>query len=193
MVHTRATEDAALDIPERSAGHGHGRGQAPHGNPPPPPPLYPPVSTKPLLAMQNDLMSVLVQNEACHGVEHRQHHHHQDMNMSYSDFLVSHPLIFSRAKDPLEADDWLRTTKLKFSLLHCTEYQKTLYAAQQLRGLARAWWASYTIAQPADHHVPWDEFRVAFCGHHLSAGAMRRKPSEFLDLHQVNHSVYEYA
>jgi hypothetical protein len=28
-------------------------------------------------------------------------------------------------------------------LLHCTEYQKILYAVQQLRGIAGAWWASY--------------------------------------------------
>jgi hypothetical protein len=45
---------------------------------------------------------MLVQNEA-HlggGVELPQHHHHQDMNTSYSDFLVTHPLIFSGVKDP---------------------------------------------------------------------------------------------
>jgi uncharacterized membrane protein len=52
------------------------------------------------------------------------------MNTSYSEFLSNHPPLFSRAKDPLEADDWLRTTESKFGLLHCTEYQKTLYAAQ---------------------------------------------------------------
>jgi hypothetical protein len=50
--------------------------------------------------------------------------------MSYSEFLATHPPLFSGGKDPLEADDWLRTTKSKFSLLNCTEYQKTLYAAQ---------------------------------------------------------------
>jgi hypothetical protein len=74
-------------------------------------------------------MSVLVQNEARHGVEHPQHHRHQDMNTSYSDFLATHPLIFSRVKDPLEADDLMHTTESKFGLLHYTEYQKTLYAA----------------------------------------------------------------
>jgi hypothetical protein len=58
----------------------------------------------------------------------------KDMNTSYSDFLVTHPLVFSMAKDSLEADDWLRTTESKFGLLHCIEYQKTMYAAQQLRG-----------------------------------------------------------
>jgi hypothetical protein len=114
------------------------------------------------------------------------------MNTSYSEFLVTHPPLFSGGKDPLEADDWLRTTESKFSLLHCTEYQKTLYIAQQLRGLAGAWWASYTAALPADHHVSWGEFRTAFRGHHLSAGTMRRKLAEFLDLCQGNHSVCEY-
>jgi hypothetical protein len=29
MVHTRATEDVVLDIPEGSADHGHGHGKAP--------------------------------------------------------------------------------------------------------------------------------------------------------------------
>jgi hypothetical protein len=56
----------------------------------------------------------------------------------YLDFLVTHPPLFFGATDPLEADNWLRTTKSKFGLLHCIEYQKTLYAAQQLRGSAGA-------------------------------------------------------
>jgi hypothetical protein len=43
---------------------------------------------------------------------------------------VTHPPLFSGGKGPLEADDWLCTTKSKFGLLHCTEYQKTLYTAQ---------------------------------------------------------------
>jgi hypothetical protein len=115
------------------------------------------------------------------------------MNTSYSDFLVTHLSVFSGAKDPpLEADDWLRTTKSKFGLLHYTEYQKTLYAAQQLRGPAGAYWASYTAALPADHHVPWGEFRVAFRGHHLSTGTMRHKLFVFLDLRLGNHFMYEY-
>jgi hypothetical protein len=71
------------------------------------------------------------------GVERPHHHQHQDMNTSYYDFLVTHPPLFSRAKDSLEADDWLHTTESKFGLLHCTEYQKTLYAGQQLKGPTR--------------------------------------------------------
>jgi hypothetical protein len=63
------------------------------------------------------------------------------------------------------------------------EYQKTVYDTQQLRGLAGAWWASYTTTLPAGHQVPWDEFHAAFRGHHLSAGTMRHNLVDILDLH----------
>jgi hypothetical protein len=134
-----------------------------------------------------------MQNEAHRGVGHTQHYRQQDMNTSYSNFLATHPLVFAGAKYPLDADDWLHTTESKFCLLHCTEYQKTLYAAQQLRGPAGAQWASYTAALPADHHVAWDEIRVAFRGHHLSVGTVCRKLVEFVELRQGNRSMYEYT
>jgi hypothetical protein len=101
----------------------------PRGNAPPPPPRLP-VSLEQLLTAQNELVTLLMQNEACRGVERPQHPRHHDMNTSYSEFLVTHLPLFSRGKDLLEADDWLRTIKSKFSLLYCIEYQKTLYAAQ---------------------------------------------------------------
>jgi hypothetical protein len=68
-----------------------------------------------------------------HGAEQAQHSRRQDMNMSYSEFLSTHLPLFSGAKDPIEADDWLCTTESMFGLLHCIEYQKTLYVAQQLK------------------------------------------------------------
>jgi hypothetical protein len=106
------------------------------------------------------------------------HHQQQDLNTSYSEFLATHLPVFLGAKDPLDADDWVRTTESKFGLLHYTEYQKTSYATQQLRGPVGAWWASYTTALPADHH--------------LLASTMRHKLVEFLELHQGNHSTYMY-
>jgi hypothetical protein len=111
----------------------------------------------------------------------------------YSDFLATHQPIFDDATDPLEADSWLRTIESKIRLLHCTEYQKTLYTMQQLRGVAGAWWASYIATLPDDHHVPWDEFCTAFRAHHLSAGLLHSKLKEFLDLEQGNHSVLDYT
>jgi hypothetical protein len=52
------------------------------------------------------------------------------MKMSYSYFLATHPPIFSRAKNSLNANDWLHTTESKFGPLHYTEYQKTMYVTQ---------------------------------------------------------------
>jgi hypothetical protein len=185
MVHIRTSEDAILDIPEGSVGRGHG--QVPHSGAPPPPP----VSLEQLLATQNDLMRRLVENDERRGVE-RQQPRHQERDSSYSNFLAIHPPVFADATDPLEAGSWLRTTESKFGLLHCTGYQKTLYAAQQLRGVAGAWWASYIATLPDDHHVPWGEFRTVLCAHHLSADLLRSKLKEFLDLEQGNHSVFDY-
>jgi hypothetical protein len=67
MVRMRAVEEAALDIPEGSTGCGCGRGQTSHENAPPPPPR-PPVSLEQLLTTQNELMCLLIPNEARRGV-----------------------------------------------------------------------------------------------------------------------------
>jgi hypothetical protein len=68
-----------------------------------------------------------------------------------------------------------------------------MYVAQQRRGSARAWWASYIAALPADHHVPWDEFCTAFHTQHLYAGLLHTKLKLFLDLEQGNRSVFDYT
>jgi hypothetical protein len=189
MVRTRASEELTIDIPESSTACGHGR--APRDNAPPPPPR-PPVSVEQLLATQKGLMRRLVENNERHGAEHQQPQH-QERDSSYSYFLATHPSVFADETDPLEADSWLNTTKSKFGLLHYTEYQKTLYAAQQLKGLAGAWQSSYTDALPAHHHIRWDEFLTAFRAHHLSAVLLHCKLKEFLGLEQGNHSVFNYT
>jgi hypothetical protein len=61
--------------------------------------------------------------------------------------------MFTRADEPLEADDWLRTMEQKFDLIDCTEYHKPLFAAQQLRGAVGAWWRNHLTAQLAGHRV----------------------------------------
>jgi hypothetical protein len=55
-----------------------------HGGAPPPPPI----SLEQLLAMQNDLMRRLVENDEHHGAE-RQQPRHQERDSSYSDFLTT--------------------------------------------------------------------------------------------------------
>jgi hypothetical protein len=72
---------------------------------------------------------------------------------TYGDFAVTHPPLFTEAGEHLEADHWLQVMESKFRLLRCTEVQKTLFTAQQLRGDASAWWANYTTTRPANYQV----------------------------------------
>jgi hypothetical protein len=52
---------------------------------------------------------------------------------SYLDFSETRPPLFVKAKDPLEADEWIRVIEQKFGLLRCTETQK-LWLAIKLLG-----------------------------------------------------------
>jgi hypothetical protein len=61
----------------------------------------------------------------------------------YLDFSETHPPLFVKAEDPLEADEWVRVIEQKFGLIRCTKTQKPLFAAQQLRGPASTWWGNY--------------------------------------------------
>jgi hypothetical protein len=100
------------------------------------------VSLEQLLGTQNKLMRVPTENLMQREV--RSPHRQPRVETSYTEFLATHPLTFTEAIDPLEADNWLHIIESKFGLLHCTEIQKTLFTAQQLRGPASAWWANFT-------------------------------------------------
>jgi hypothetical protein len=70
---------------------------------------------------------------------------------SYMEFSETRPPLFVKAEDPLEADEWIRVMEQKFGLIRCTEIQKSLFAAQQLRGPASTWWGNFVAVQPARH------------------------------------------
>jgi hypothetical protein len=101
--------------------------------------------------------------------------------------------MFTKAIDPLEADNWFHIFESKFGLPHCTEIQKTLFMAQQLRGPMSGWWANFTATIQDGHQVPWAEFCMAFHGHHISTGLMALKLQELLHLQHGMSSVYEYS
>ena len=63
---------------------------------------------------------------------------HNRQEATYVDFTDTRPPVFTKADEPLEADDWLRTMEQKFDLIPCMEMQKPVFAAQQLRGAAGA-------------------------------------------------------
>src|SRR6266508_431590 len=81
----------------------------------------------------------------------------------------------------------------KFELLTCTETQKTLFVAHQLRGAAASWWATFLSMQPAGHQVPWTEFAAAFRAHQIPSSVMKIKLREFMALKQGSKTVREYV
>jgi hypothetical protein len=115
---------------------------------------------------------------------------------SYLDFLETRPPQFVKAEDPLKADEWVRFIEQKFGLIRCTETQKPLFAAQQLRGPASTWWGNYVAIQPLGHQVTWDEFKLAFREHYIPEGVLHMKQEEFMKLKQggdkFNH-LSQYA
>src|SRR6266540_4423836 len=81
----------------------------------------------------------------------------------------------------------------KFEMLVCTETQKTLFVAHQLRGAAASWWATYLAMQPTGRQVPWTEFSAAFRAYHIPPSMMTIKLREFLNLKQGSKTVREYV
>jgi hypothetical protein len=101
------------------------------------------------MARQTELFNQLVQaqmNQFHHPSRGRDEH----PSAGYQDFLSTQPPLFHKADEPLDADAWLRTIESKFALLSapCSDTNKALFAAQQLRGTARIWWDHYYAMQP---------------------------------------------
>jgi hypothetical protein len=163
-----------------------------NGNPPPPPSLAQAIAS--ILESrdeQTELLQQLIANSTRGGNGAR--NAPAPAPTIYSDFAATHPPLFTEAVEPLETDHWIRVMQSKFRLLHCTEVQKTLFAAQQLQGDASAWWANYTATRPADYQVLWAKFCDAFRAYYIPAGVIRKKRQEFMDLKQGGRSVHDYS
>jgi len=101
----------------------------------PDPPLVPPsladaIATLVNVTMENArLLWELAQSNQNMMQGNRGHNHHRQ-EATYVDFTDTRPPVFTKADEPLEADDWLRTMEQKFDLIPCTEFQKPVFAAQ---------------------------------------------------------------
>ena len=120
----------------RGTPEGFSHGQAGGSRqPPPPPPNLPEV-----IAMQTELLHQLVQGQQNQPrSQQRGCDDHIPLAARYQEFFGTQPPLFHKTDDPLDTDAWLRTIESKFALLPvpCSEANKTLFAAQQLRGTTR--------------------------------------------------------
>jgi hypothetical protein len=117
-----------------------------------PPPAPPNLAE--VMARQTELLNQLVQAQMGQ-FQYQSRGRDESPTASYQDFLGTQPPLFHKADEPLDADAWLRTIEPKFALLSapCSDENKALFAAQQLRGTTRIWWDQYHALQPAGHDV----------------------------------------
>jgi hypothetical protein len=128
------------------------------------------------------------------GPPHGANHEGPNQVTTYAQFIGMKPLTFSKAKDPLEAEAWIKAIEAKFSafVMPCSEKNKANSVALELRGETFMWWDHFKTMQH-ERAVTWNDFKQAFKSHHIPKGLMDRKMRELLALRQGSDTVYRYA
>jgi hypothetical protein len=106
--------------------------------------------------------------------------------------LRTHPTNFSQAKDPMEAEDWLKLIEKKLEIAQCNDHEKVLFATHQLFGTAIDWWETYHNSHPNVGAITWNEFKARFRTHYVPHGTLKLKKKEFSDLQQGSMTINEY-
>ncbi|CAN6288423.1 unnamed protein product [Urochloa humidicola] len=145
-----------------------GAGSNQNQQPPPPPP---PMTMEQLMTMQTQLMQQMAQSMAMMQQNQQNPPSPQAPPAPPRDkrgeFMKGRPPTFTQASDPLEADDWLKTIKRELDIAQCSDREKVLYGAGQLRGAALDWWDSYQYAHANRAQITRQEFCDRFCSHHV--------------------------
>jgi hypothetical protein len=109
-----------------------------------------------------------------------------------AEFLRTRPTTFSQAKDPMDAEDWLKGVKKQLVITQCTDHEKVLFAAHQLYGTTANWWETNSNTHANVDTITWNEFKARFHTHYVPRGTMKLKRKEFADLKQGGMTVNEY-
>jgi hypothetical protein len=115
-----------------------------------------------LIATQNQLMQAVLQT-LNHLHLNQQVHQQQPPTPSQSrlgNFFRTRPITFSQAKDPIEAENWIKSIKKKLEIAQCTDQEKVLFAAHQLFGTAAKWWETYHNYHQNVAAITWNEFKA---------------------------------
>jgi hypothetical protein len=150
-----------------------------------------------LLTTQNQLMQAVLQ--ALNNMQSNQQAHQQQApppppphQSRLAEFLRTRPTTFSQAKDPMDAEDWLKGVERKLMIAQCTDREKVIFAAHQLYGTTANWWKTYCNTHVNVDTITWNEFKAHFRTHYVPRGTMKLKKKEFADLKQGGMTVNEY-
>jgi hypothetical protein len=149
------------------------------------------------ITTQNQLMQAVLQT--LNNMQPNQQAHQQQApppppphQSHLAKFLWTHPTTFSQAKDPMEADDWLKGVEKKLVITQCTDREKVLFAADQLFCTVANWWETYCNTHADVDSITWNKFKARFHNHYVPHGTMKLKMKEFTDLKQDGMTVNEY-
>jgi hypothetical protein len=146
-----------------------------------------------LLTTQNQLMQAMLQTLTNMQPNQQQAPSPPPPHQSrLAEFLRTRPSTFSQAKDPMDAEDWLKGVEKKLVITQCTDHKKVFFAMHQLYGTAANWWETYCNAHVNIDTITWNEFKARFCTHYVPRGTMKLKRKEFADRRQGGMSVNEY-
>jgi hypothetical protein len=157
------------------------------------------VNIEQLIATQNQLMQAVLQT--LNNMQPNQQAHQQQAppppppsphQSRLTEFLRTHPTTFSQAKDPMEAEDWLKGIERKLMIAQCTNHERVLFAAHQLFGTIANWWEAYCSTHADVNSIMWNEFKDCFRNHYVPRGTMKLKKKEFTNLRQGSMTVNEY-
>ena len=108
--------------------------------------------------------------------------------VTLGDFIKAQPPYFADSKEPLDADDWLRTIERKLITLCVHECDRVNFATYKLEGAAGAWREGFLALQAPGHEVTWAEF----CAAYIPKAVMDGKRKEFLELTQGKMDIEPY-
>src|SRR4051812_10402112 len=111
-----------------------------------------------------------------------QDHGNQDNHGSkLKNIQNTNPPIFSKSKEPLDADDWLQTIENNIEVIRVEANEKVQFATHYLADDARAWW-NINRTRNGGHMMTWDEFKLKFSRTHVPPGLILRMRDEFKEL-----------
>jgi hypothetical protein len=146
-----------------------------------------------LLTTQNQLMQAMLQTLNNMQPNQQQAPPPPPPHQSHlAEFLRTHSTTFSQAKDPMDAEDWLKGVEKKLVITQCTDREKVLFAAHQLYGTVANWWETYCNTHANVDIITWNKFKARFRTHYVPRGTMKLKRKEFADLKQSGMTVNEY-
>jgi hypothetical protein len=151
------------------------------------------VNLEQLLNTQNQLMQAMLQTLNNMQPNQQQVPPHPPPHESrLVEFLQTRPTTFSQARDPMDAEDWLKGVEKKLVIAQCTDREKVIFAAHQLYGTVANWWETYCYTHVNVNTITWNEFNARFRTHYVPRGTMKLKRKEFADLKRGSMTVNEY-